>query len=358
MRVGRVWSSLIALALLSPSGTAALAQDAKAKQEKERDVIVQSEQVIISNGGEPFEVPLPPGPMRQPSGGTFVFLSSEMSFGGKLVKGAPYSAEAVTETVQSLADGNRIVRKNTAQVYRDSEGRTRREQTLGNLGPFSPAGEAPQTVFINDPVTGVNYILDPRSRSARKLTMTRFRAPGRPGEAAVAAAANGGPARRRAQVETEVRTRVPAPDVITMAAPAPPPGGEFAAGVIAAQSGGFNFSFERKPADAKKESLGKRSFDGVEAEGTRHTHTIPAGEIGNEQPINVVSESWYSPELQVTVMTRHSDPRFGETTYRLTNISRSEPAPALFHVPSDYTVQEGPSVRTFMRTKPKEEKEK
>ncbi|HEV2764987.1 MAG TPA: hypothetical protein VGV38_18535 [Pyrinomonadaceae bacterium] len=354
MRAGRVWSSLIALALLSPWGTAALAQDAKQKQDKERDVIVQQEQIVVQ-GGEPFELPLPP--LRQPSGGTFVFLSSEMSFGGKLVKGAPYSAEAVTETVQSLADGNRIVRKSTAQVYRDSEGRTRREQTLGNLGPFAPAGEAPQTIFINDPVAGVNYILDPRERTARKLPLPRFRVRGKPGEVPAGTGQNG-PARRRVQVETEMRTRVGGPgDVFTVVTPpTPPPGADFAAGVIAAQGAGFNHSFERKPADVKKESLGKRSFDGVEAEGTRHTHTIPAGEIGNEQPINVVSETWYSPELQTVVMTRHSDPRFGETTYRLTNISRSEPAATLFQLPSDYTVKEGPSVRTFMTPKPKEDK--
>jgi TonB family protein len=94
--------------------------------------------------------------------------------------------------------------------------------------------------------------------------------------------------------------------------------------------------------NAKSESLGKQSVEGVEAEGTRRTVEIPVGEIGNERPIQIVFERWYSPELQVVVMTKHSDPRFGETTYRLTSINRSEPARELFEVPADYTLR-GPS---------------
>ena len=96
----------------------------------------------------------------------------------------------------------------------------------------------------------------------------------------------------------------------------------------------------RRDDKVRNESLGKQSIEGVEAEGTRKTIEIPAGEIGNERPIEVVYERWYSPELQVVVMTKHSDPRFGETTYRLTNISRSEPAHELFEVPPGYAVQE------------------
>src|SRR5687768_5529984 len=105
---------------------------------------------------------------------TFVFVSTEMNFDGKLVKGAPYSAQAVTETTQTLSDGNRIVNKSVAALYRDSEGRTRREQTLRAIGPFATAGEAPQTIFINDPVAGVNYALDSRSMVARKMLPMKF----------------------------------------------------------------------------------------------------------------------------------------------------------------------------------------
>jgi hypothetical protein len=101
--------------------------------------------------------------------------------------------------------------------------------------------------------------------------------------------------------------------------------------------------------NARTESLGKQNIGGVEAEGTRSTVTIPTGEIGNERPIEIVSERWYSPELQTAVMTRHSDPRTGETVYRLTNISRTEPARSLFEVPADYTVKEGPPAPEPMR---------
>jgi len=83
----------------------------------------------------------------------------------------------------------------------------------------------------------------------------------------------------------------------------------------------------------------------VEAEGTRATVTIPAGEIGNILPINIIDESWYSPELKMPVMTRHHDPRSGDTVFRLTKISRAEPARQLFEVPADYRIVEEPRAR-------------
>jgi hypothetical protein len=99
----------------------------------------------------------------------FSYLATEMSFDGKVVKGAPFSADAVTESIQVLADGNRIVRNSTTGLYRDSEGRTRREQSLGVIGPMAAAGNQHQMIFINDPVAGTNYILDPAARTARKM---------------------------------------------------------------------------------------------------------------------------------------------------------------------------------------------
>ena len=72
--------------------------------------------------------------------------------------------------------------------------------------------------------------------------------------------------------------------------------------------------------DEKTEVLPSRSIEGVMAEGKRVTRTIPAGAIGNEQPIVSVTEEWRSPELQVLVMTRTSDPRTGESVYKLQNI--------------------------------------
>jgi hypothetical protein len=87
----------------------------------------------------------------------------------------------------------------------------------------------------------------------------------------------------------------------------------------------------------KTEQLGAKEIEGVRAEGMRTTTTLPAGVIGNVRPIQIVSERWYSPELHVVVFSRRADPRFGETIYRLTNITRTEPEASLFQVPADYT---------------------
>jgi hypothetical protein len=208
--------------------------------------------------------------------------SFEMFADSKLVKGAPYSATAITEHVQTLADGARITRTQNAAIYRDSEGRTRREQTFDRVGPFSVGEQSRQIVFINDVVAGQRITLDPQKRSARK---------------------------------TAVRTgERPGPRM------APPP----------------------RPSDSerKTESLGKQMIEGVEAEGTRTTVTIPAGKIGNDRPLEIVSERWESPALQIVVLSRHKDPFAGETTYKLTNLKREEPPHSLFEVPSDYAVEE------------------
>ncbi|HEY8184644.1 MAG TPA: energy transducer TonB [Pyrinomonadaceae bacterium] len=257
--------------------------------------------------------------------GDFVFLATEMSFGGKTVKGAPYSAQAVTESVQTLSDGNRIVNKSTAAIYRDSEGRTRREQTIRAVGAFANGGEAPQIVFINDPVTGTSYTLDPRTHTARKMPPMNFKfqfkvpAPGEPKAGAVVEAPP--PSDRLEAGRVEIERELGRPELAIKTAP------------------GQNLVWGWRNAAAVSESLGKQNIEGVEAEGTRSTVTIPAGEIGNERPIEIVSERWYSQELQTIVMTRHSDPRFGESSYRLTNIDRSEPARSLFEIPGDYTLK-------------------
>jgi hypothetical protein len=206
-----------------------------------------------------------------------------MRFGDRLVKGAPYSAQFVTESTQTLGDGTRITRKSNGVVYRNTEGRTRREQTLGALGPIAVEGEPPQIVFINDPVGGAHYVLDARNHTARKLPF---------------------------------RDAPPAP----------------------AQSVPSDFNDKGDP--VKTESLGKRAIEGIEAEGTRSTITIPAGKIGNDRPLEIISERWYSPELQVVVLSTHHDPFAGDNVYRLTNINRDEPALTLFQVPADYAVVE------------------
>jgi len=237
-----------------------------------------------------------------------------LDIAAKPVKGSPYSAEAMTETVQTLSDGNRIQQKNSSMVYRDSEGRTRREHTVGPIVPLAGGDEPPQLIFINDPVAAVSYVLNPKDHTANKIVLpSALKFP--------AAPAGGGSGTIKATKDVTFDRKVTA-------------GGP---------EGPFFFQNFRTQLDSKPETepLGKRIIEGVESEGSRSILTIPAGQIGNEQPIQIVSERWYSPELETVILSKHSDPRFAETTYRLTSISRSEPSKSLFEVPSDYTVKEG-----------------
>jgi hypothetical protein len=230
-----------------------------------------------------IDPPPPPGQRPPPPLGPQAdFLSSEMRFGDRVVKGSPYSAQFSTENTQFLADGTRITRKSNGVVYRNGEGRTRREQTLGALGPIPMQGEPKQLIFINDPVAGAHYVMDVQEHSARKLPF---------------------------------RDGPPPPAAL-------PP------------------EFEGSPDPVETESLGKQLIEGVEAEGTRSTITIPAGRIGNDRPLKIVSERWFSPVLQIVVLSKHSDPFAGENVYRLTKISRDEPPLTLFAVPADYRITE------------------
>jgi hypothetical protein len=328
----RVATILAAIALVLPSLTGlALGQQPQQPQQPQHpgEPSVELKQMRIIEALEGSQTP----PLPPPPGADFLFLASE-NFGGKIVKGAPYSAESVSETVQTLSDGNRIVNKTTSQLYRDSEGRTRREQSLKALGGVGTGEDPLQTIFINDPVAGVTYVLDSRTHIAHKSVPFTFELKSGSGEGQ----------------KFEFRTNGAAGTNVVVATPngAPPPGARVSVEGVGetfnVRTDGTTSSFvlrtKASNANEVKEQLGKQSIEGVEAEGTRTTVTIPAGEIGNERPIEIVSERWYSPELQLVVMTKHSDPRFGETTYKLTNINRSEPAKSLFEPPPGFTVKE------------------
>ena len=307
----RVSGLLFGAAVLFAFASVALAQ-----QPEGAGIVVREQRIMQGPGGGP-----PP-----PPDANVVFFATE-SFGGKVVKGAPYSAEAVTETIQTLGDGNRIVNRMTSMLYRDSEGRTRREQSLKGLGIFG-AGEEPfQTIFINDPVAGVTFSLDSRRHTALKSVPFTFEFSGQKGE----------------QFEFKVAPPATATTNKSLIVTTPHgPGDQLTLRTEAGVGETFFFRSKSNNANEVKENLGKQNIEGVEAEGTRTTVTIAAGEIGNERPIEIISERWYSPELQLVVMTRHSDPRTGEATYKLTNINRAEPAKSLFEVPSDYTIKESP----------------
>jgi hypothetical protein len=272
------------------------------------------------------------------------FIHHEFSFDGKTVKGAPYSAETVTETIQTLGDGNRIIRNSSSKIYRDGEGRTRREQALKAVGPWAVAGEAPTMITINDPVTGVHYNLNTNTKIAHKMAAPRM-------------IFHGGDANMGAELKAKMKDKVKmkaangaeagtvvsgvVTDYVTGVANGAVTHAVSGAVTLGGMPGGDRVFAYSSDAEVNRESLGRQAIEGVEAEGTRVTFTIAAGKIGNERPIVTVNERWYSPELQTVVLSKNSDPRMGETTYRLTNISRGEPDPSLFQVPTDYTVKEG-----------------
>lgn len=204
---------------------------------------------------------------------------------GAPVKGAPYSAEAMTEIIQTLEDGNRIVRRTTAALYRDSRGRTRREVTLEGIAGIMAAGAPLHMITISDPESGMTYFVD----SDKQLRVLRI-APD-PTQATTVAQPRS-PLGRRGGAPQPLQTNV-----------------------------------------EREEALGTREIEGLVAEGTRTTVTIPAGAIGNERAIESVTERWFSPALRIVVQSHRSDPRFGKTTYRLTKITRAEPPAALFDRP-------------------------
>lgn len=222
-----------------------------------------------------------PGDRRGgPPEGRLDFIAREMLGNRRVVKNAPYSAEAVTEMTQVLANGTRITNRTSASVARDSEGRTRRELKLNSIGPF-PVTDGPPLVLINDPTAKAHFWLNDQDKVARKIKDPKN----------------------------------------------PPPGRD--------EEGREGFV-----PDAKIEDLGSKMIEGVMAQGTRSTIIIPVGDQGNDRPLEIVSERWYSPELQTVVLSMHSDPRQGEHVYRLTNLHRDEPDANLFRVPSDYRIRE------------------
>jgi hypothetical protein len=270
-----------------------------------------------------------------------------------VVKGEPYSAEAISESVQILADGNRISRNNTTRMFRDSEGRTRRENISSNGGggfatSFSTAPNSDFTFFgfqdtisIFDPVSSLRYTLNPTARTARR-TKSQF---GMAEGTLFTTAQSMSPIiKRQAETTAAKKAQIVASPGLTITSL-----GDNS--LLAATVVGSSKSDNAR----KTESLGTRDFDGVTAEGTRTVTTIAAGAIGNERPIEIVYERWYSKELQLIVYSRHTDPRFGEQTYRLTNISRSEPDRSLFTPPADYKIISEQSLNYFT-TRPREEK--
>jgi len=241
--------------------------------------------LLAQDTGPVLVPPAAGGAVVTANAGGVAMMGFSFSLGsGKTVTGAPFSAQEVTTSVQSLSDGNQITRNNTVQIYRDSAGRVRREMTLSMIGPWSVSGKPQQIIVIQDPVNEVHYFLDPSKKIAYKMPIPSF---------------EGGKPSFKAMLGTP-------------------------------------------KAQTQTQSLGVQMMQGLEAQGTEVTITIPAGAVGNQKPIVSTTEKWYSPDLQTYVSIKRNDPRFGNTTFQLENISRNEPPASLFQVPAGYTVQNGP----------------
>ncbi|MGH9715685.1 MAG: hypothetical protein ACRD4R_03005 [Candidatus Acidiferrales bacterium] len=224
-----------------------------------------------------------PGPMG--TGDAMDFVGFEAGLGGKTVAGAPFTATISTQRTEVLADGNRIDRTTTGTIARDSEGSVRRDMTLPAIGAWATSNQgAPHVIFINDAVSKMQYILEPDRKIAHEVRAFR--------------------GRRHIRIDRNLAPAADAGNVTTT-------------------------------------SLGTQTINGVQVQGMRYTHTIPAGQIGNEKPIVITTERWYSPELQMYVLTKTTDPMRGDSVRQLTNIQMGEPDPSLFQVPPDYTVEKG-----------------
>lgn len=279
----------------------------------------------------------------------------------RMVKNAPYSAEVVSEQTQSLSDGNQIVNRTTSMSYRDSAGRTRQE--------MRNAGGTVTRVTIRDTAEGITYILNPETRTATKvgphreierMAADKARLAGEHARMAGEHARLVGE-RARAHADEMRKQRLEGREEIIvkriersdgevgqrvrenvriqvskhLAEGHPMPGMERIGPMIAGAFGDMKWSGK-----ATTKDLGTKEIEGVKAQGKLRSYEIPAGEIGNRNAIVVATESWYSPELQVTLLSKHTDPRSGERSYRLSGVKRDEPAAALFAVPSDYTVKD------------------
>jgi hypothetical protein len=228
---------------------------------------------------------------------------------------APYSATEESSRVQTLADGTHITQKpRVSKIYRDSQGRTRTEQSFCNFDPND--GLVFTIVIIRDPVDGVGYVLDTQNHIAHRLTPSGDT---KPQAASVPAAGSSSQASHVSVFSSNA-----------------PSGGTSIATSSATSTTGVALTTR---ADAvESESLGTQIMEGLTVEGKRTTTTVPINAEGNDQPIKIVRESWFSPDLKTTVLSKNNDPRVGENTFRLIDVNLSEPDPALFRPPADYKI--------------------
>jgi hypothetical protein len=278
----------------------------------------------------------------------------------ELIKGAPYSAEVISETIQKLSDGNVISNKTSSLSFRDSLGRIREEQrdSKGQVVRVNINESVDERISLNVKTKTATKMrtsfsigrkvdgktpeqmfkalsLKSKPEAVQTIELENLGVGGKNGDRIVVVKrienGNGDDQKKSATTMKTMTVDVQGSDQ----------GGEhvFVNNMI-------DESFSRLLSDAKwaskrqTKAMGNRDFDGVKAEGKLTSFEIPAGEIGNAQAILVTDESWTSPELQITVYSKHSDPRFGDRIYRLSNLKRGEIPAAMFTIPADYTVRD------------------
>ncbi len=208
-----------------------------------------------------------------------------LSAHNKVVTGKPYSANSATDVVQTLSDGNRIVQHSSSVIYRDGQGRIRREQTF----PGFEGHPGETKIFIDDPVSSTAFMLEPDQKTARRITSSR--------EVML---------KLERSSNTMANVKLPKLD---------------------------------EQHDILQEDLGTKNIQGVQCTGKRQTITIPAGQVGNERSIAIVTETWFSPDIEAIVQSSTNDPRFGQTTYTLQNLQLKDQPITLFIIPNDYRVE-------------------
>lgn len=268
---------------------------------------------------EPSMMMAAPPPLPLAGGDTLSFMQFEMTGPAEVVAGKPYTASLSVEVLQPLVDGNSITIEHHSRVYRDAQGRTRRDDELGR------GGDVLRSVLIADPVAGTSYTLDPLRRVAEQVPQAVQRGP----QMAFAQDLNSGAGGTTTTFDVALPPPLADGSRPTLDASLHPSLAAFSADTP------IKLPF---PGDPHSVSLGDKTIEGVRVTGTRTTVTIPTAAIGNRAPIEIVTEQWYSAELNVVMLSEHRDPRVGQTRYRLHDIARSDPDPALFRVPHGYRI--------------------
>jgi hypothetical protein len=308
------------------------------------------------SGAPPITVQIEPPP---------VYISSAMlgvssPLGAQSASGKPIVAEITTEHHQSFADGTHISHSTFSSIYRDAQGRIRRESQLSVPG-LSEGIATATFITIVDHQLGFGFILNPQEMVAHRYELN---AAG-PSYVARLSAQAGGSALLSPDAKPST-TASPATSADGSSQNAPPntaqavtqnaaqqgapwrPHAFAARNIRAATNSGpaaesapsmrIDQPFLAAPNPVRTENLGEQVLLGFRVHGTRVITTLPAGQIGNDRPIDIISEQWFSPDLELVMRSVHHDPWAGDFTTTVTKVSRGDQPTALFEIPAAYKI--------------------